>query len=318
MTPVALVVGPPEHGVVRHARRLADAAGWPVATRVEDVPTRGWVVLDVTDRLWGATADVSGPALASALDRLRSRGSRVAVALHDVPFTGDGPVAARRAAVYRGIMQRSDAVFVCSDVERERVDALGGLHVPVAVLPLPVGPRRPTPVGAPARRPESVTVLGFVYPGKGHAEVLAAMAGLPRGVALVCAGRASDGHEDLLDELRAGDRAVHVTGFVPDATLVEVLQGPTVPVAPNRVVSASASLTTWWEHGRRPLLPDVAYTQEVATDATARTYDDDLAGALRAAFDDPGSTWLAPGVQAGPSVAQVAAARDAWLARWSG
>ena len=49
----AFVVGPPEHGVVRHARQLAAGAGWPVVDRIEHVAPGSWVVLDATDRLWG-------------------------------------------------------------------------------------------------------------------------------------------------------------------------------------------------------------------------------------------------------------------------
>lgn len=312
---VAFVVGPPEHGVVRHARQLATAAGWPVVNRVEQVPRGAWVVLDVTDRLWGSTADVSGPAIASVLESLRGRGTRIAVAVHDVPFAGDGPVFDRRAAVYRSIVQRSDAVFVCSEVERGRLVDLVPVGPQVAVLPLPV-PERRRHSGRPAKA-ESVTVLGYLYPGKGHDEVLAAMAGLPAHIPLVCAGRASDGHDDLMRSLVSGDRPVHVTGFLPDAELAQLLQSATVPVAPNRVVSASASLATWWAHGRRPLAPDIAYTREIGTDETLGWYDADLAKALGRAFEDPASTWLADGVVAGPTLAEVVAARNAWLERWS-
>ena len=312
---VAFVVGPADHGVVRHARQLASAAGWAVVDRVEDVPSRSWVVLDVTDRLWGATSDVSGPALAATLDALRSRGARVAVALHDVPFDGDGPVFDRRAVVYRSIVQRSDAVFVASEVERWRLVHIAPDVTRVAVLPIPVPERRSGP--APHLTPGSVTVLGYLYPGKGHDEVLAAMAGLPPEIPLVCAGRASDGHDDLVRALTAGDRPVHVTGFLPDGDLTRVLHAATVPVAPNRVVSASASIATWWAHGRRPLVPDVAYTREIGTDASLAFYDTDLAGALHRAFTDARSTWLADTVVTGPTLAEVAGMRDAWLARWS-
>ncbi|MHA3701819.1 hypothetical protein ACXR2U_06515 [Jatrophihabitans sp. YIM 134969] len=314
MKAVALVVGPAEHGVVRHARALATTAGWPVLDDPADAPPGSWVVLDVTDRLWGRTAEVSGPAVARALDTVHARGGRVAAALHDVPFDGDGPVAERRAAVYRGIMQRSDAVFVCSETERRRLAAIAPAHPRVAVLPIPVPPptaRPARPVGAPQR---SVGVLGFLYPGKGHDEVLTAMADLPAEVPLVCLGRPADGHADLAAALARRGREVLVTGFLPDDDLAAWAGAVTMAVAPNRVVSASASIATWWSCGRRPLVPDVPYTREIGDDRSLLRYDD-LAPALRAAFADPASTWIT-GPAPGPSVTEVAARRDAFLAGW--
>jgi hypothetical protein len=54
MTVVALIPGPDGHGVVRHGRTLAAAAG-VVEVRVGDVPRGATVVLELTDRLLGPT-----------------------------------------------------------------------------------------------------------------------------------------------------------------------------------------------------------------------------------------------------------------------
>ena len=103
-----------------------------------------------------------------------------------------------------------------------------------------VGPRRRRrPAGGPAQRrrgrgaARQVAVLGWVYPGKGHAEVLAALDGLPGDVGLRVLGGASPGHADLLDGLAAlardGGRDLHVDGWVDDDDLPDLLRAVDVP-----------------------------------------------------------------------------------------
>jgi glycosyltransferase involved in cell wall biosynthesis len=157
-----------------------------------------------------------------------------------------------------------------------------------------------------------VVVLGFLYPGKGHEEALRA---LPPGVGLTALGRASDGHEDLLDSLAALG-PLTVTGYVPDDELPARLRAASVPLAPHRHVSASGSIGSWLSAGRRPLVPDVGYTREVAARCPGALWlYDDLAPALARAMAEPSLTWLAPGTQVGPSMPETLAAyRAVWHA----
>ncbi len=61
MTVEHLLVGPPEHGVTRYARELADAAG----TAGPDV-----VQVHFTDRLFGPTAEESAAAFTARVAEL--------------------------------------------------------------------------------------------------------------------------------------------------------------------------------------------------------------------------------------------------------
>ena len=169
--------------------------------------------------------------------------------------------------------------------------------------------------GGPSERLErSVVILGFVYPGKGHDEALDA---LPVGAGLVALGRASDGHQDLVEQLeqqaaRLG-RRFSASGFVPDAELPGHLRRAAVPLAPHRQVSASASIATWLAAGRRPLVPDTPYAREIAAAyPDTLTIYTALAPALAHAWDHPGTTWLAPGTRIGPTSADVASAYRAF------
>ncbi len=160
-----------------------------------------------------------------------------------------------------------------------------------------------------------MAVLGWVYPGKGHTEVLTALDGLPADVGLRVLGGASPGHADLLDALaaqaRAAGRTLDVDGWVDDADLPDLLRTVDVPVFAPRHVSASASLTAWLASGRRPVTVRSDYTDEVARRApgTLLLVDDSpaaLAAGIRHALDDPALTHLRPGLPVGPDPAEAA------------
>jgi glycosyltransferase involved in cell wall biosynthesis len=291
-----LVVGPAEHGVTRCARDLAAAAG--------DAPAPDVLQVHYTDRLFGRTAEESAAAFtafARGLDR------PLVVTLHDVPPADGSPLQQRRARAYAAVVDAAAAVVVNSEHEAARLRAFSAV-VP-HVVPLPVQPLPPGPVPPPDGQ---VVVLGFLYPGKGHEEALRA---LPAGVGLTALGRASDGHDDLVAELAALG-PLTVTGFVPDAELPALLRAASVPLAPHRHVSASGSIGTWLAAGRRPLVPDVDYTREVAARCPGALWlYDDLAPALAAALAEPSLTWLPPGTPTGPTMPEtVAAYRAVWAA----
>ncbi|SDF98999.1 glycosyltransferase [Klenkia brasiliensis] len=289
-----LVVGPPEHGVTRYARELAEAAG--------DAADPDVVHVHYTDRLFGPTAEESATAFAA---RVAELGRPVVVTLHDVPPDDGSVLQQRRARAYAAVVDAAAAVVVNSDHEATRLARFSPVRP--AVVPLPVQPLPPGPVPPPDGQ---VVVLGFLYPGKGHEEALRA---LPPGTGLTALGRPSDGHADLVDQLSALG-PLTVTGYVPDEELPARLRAASVPLAPHRHVSASGSIGSWLAAGRRPLVPDVAYTREVEarSPGTLWLYDE-LGPALAHALAEPSLTWLAPGTPVGPSwVATVAAYRAVW------
>ena len=236
----SVVIGPAEHGVVRHAVQLAHAAGVrrAAAPRHVDDGAAGSARRRCTTGT--SPTGCSAPCVEEATARLlgamtaRRRSPRRQPARR---AGGDGRRARRPAgrgvpASRRDSPTRSSWPVTTSGPawpERARAD-------PSTSSPCPSSrPTRP-PVAGPVAR--SVAVLGFVYPGKGHADVLEAAADLPADVDVVVIGRASDGHEDLLDDLRriAGRqrRRFVVTGYLSDAAVDVQLRRAGVPVVPAR------------------------------------------------------------------------------------
>ena len=249
-----------------------------------------------TDALYGpdiATAARAFTTWAAVLD------VPVVVTLHDVP--GGDPDAARdrrRCAGYREVVRAADAVVVSSGHEAAKVRAFSGADATVVPLPLP----SPPPAGAApdwADRP-TVVVLGFVYPGKGHAAAIEVAARRPEPPLVVAAGGPAAGHDDLLDDLHrlASDRGVEFacTGTVSDAELGAAARAATVPVALHPGASASGSLLTWLAHARRPVVLAGPYSREVGSRTGALLLcegDDDVDRAVDEAVGDPSLTRLA-------------------------
>ena len=327
-----VVIGPEEHGVVRHARSVAQACGHPLlrAERPHEVDpqrlTRASVVhVPFTERLFAPTAEAAATAYETVVAPALAAGVAVSVTLHDLP-SGSSPLQERRRAAY------------------DRVVALGPGHRGEQPARAGVGcraePQRPQPADGPAagrdcpdvdaalrqaqgalglraggRPSPAVAVLGFLFPDRGYEQVIAA---LPEGVELLALGRPAAGHEDLRDALvaqaAAAGHLMQVTGFLPDAELAGWLRSVAVPVAPNARVGASASIATWIGHGRRPLVPDSAYGRELAERApgTVTLYSTDgsdgLRAAIEAALSEPASTRISDDVWLGPGLAEVAAA----------
>lgn len=293
-----LLVHPGPHGVAVYARQIAAevVAAEPHAriTTVDALaalPEGTPVHAHVTDRLWGASPEEATHALTGLAAR-----HPLTVTLHDVPQESDGERnRPRRRAFYRAVTEASRGVVVNSAHERELLREEGVFDGPVAVVPLPVDS-----VAVPLATPEvddSVGVLGYFYPGKGHDEALeaAATAGLTR---LTVLGRASDGHAGDLDAFarRAGARgvSVEVTGWLDDAEMADRVRRIAVPVIAHRHVSASGSLASWIGWGRRPLAVRNRYNDEMAAlrpGTVTLVEPDALAAAISAARDDEPSTW---------------------------
>lgn len=271
--------GGQHHGVVRHAdtlARLLTASGNP-SLRGDDASAVDVVHAHFTDALWGPDVATA----AAAFRRWRSSvDAPVVVTLHDVPGRDvDPPRDARRTPAYAAVAQACDGVVVSA--AREALPGLGAVVVPLPVVPL----EGPGQVPAWADR-LTVGVLGFVYPGKGHEQVLRAV---PPGQRVVAAGAPSPGHGGLVDDLRAlaDDRGVDlvVTGPLDEPDLHAAVLAVTVPVAAYRTLGSSASVATWAACGRRPLAP--AWSS--ADDGVLVVPD--LAEGIAAALAEPSPTW---------------------------
>lgn len=339
--PTHLVVGPSRHGVVSFALDLADSmtrghnrapvlrvADWTdfdAALEALD-PARG-VHLNFTDRLFGATPADAAQRVVALVRRVEAAGAGVTATLHDVPQAVDGGNYRQRIAAYRTVCAALLGRVTNSEHKRSLLQESAiaePADVIVVPLPLHVDEHHPHHV---AVGPPSVAVLGFVYPGKGHREVIAAMTNAPADAEFLAIGECSAGHEDLAAELgdaaRAAGRRFSLTGYVAAERLSPVLHGVTVPVAHHRHVSASGSLNTWISAHRRPLTPLNRYTIEHDRrhPETVWLYPDTpdgLAAAIESAFAAPDSTWLAEGVGSGVPPAETARLYAEALRGWHG
>lgn len=330
--PALVVLGPPGHGVAAYAADLAAAVrvrepSIPVisvpdlsALMASALPPR--LHLHVTDRLFG----ISPEAAAEGLERLATR-SAVTLTLHDLPQPSDGPAGlVRRALGYRRIARCARGVLVSSEHEaglvREFLDADADPRV------IPLGSRRaqsPDDQPAPAAA-RAVLIAGYVYPGKGHAEAIAAAAGARDAIgadsaAVTCIGAPSLGHEADLETLRETGARLGVdvtsTGYLDAEAYAARLRGAGTPVIAHAHVSSSRSLLDWLESGRSPLTLRSRYTEEIdrLRPGTLRLYESgSLTEAVAASWRDARSTWLTPGTALGPTLDDAARASLAW---WS-
>lgn len=339
--PALLLTGPPRHGVVRYGQDVAEhvARLAPGCAVVHVADPRDLVAaaaahprahLHVTDRVLG-----DGPEAAAALVERVAAVTHLTVTLHDVPQHSDGAVnLPRRVAGYGRIAAAAAGVAVNSAHEAALLveHAVVPARRPVQVVPLGTSPR---PTGAAVAPPDAgalvALVAGYVYPGKGHDDVVRAVATTATrlraaghdltDVAVVAVGGPSAGHEADVDRLRAEATglgvALRVTGSLPDDDFRTALRGPGIPVAAHQHLSASRTLLDWGEAGRRPLVVTSRYAREMAAlrPGTLALYEPAaLADALEAAWRDPGTTTLPPGTGLAPTLADAAAAYLAWWA----
>ncbi|RFA10167.1 hypothetical protein B7R54_13830 [Subtercola boreus] len=355
--PRQLVLGSMRHAVTSYASELAgaldelagasDGGGGTAAVRAESFDGAIEAVagiqslhLQFTDRLFGTT-----PARAADLVEALARHARVTVTLHDLPQPSDGAESlARRAAAYARVAEAADAVACNSRHEALLLAEYSAprLRRDVAVIPLPVGrgaaaaPTAPAPgtpgepgatgasggpnaPGTPAAARREAAILGYFYPGKGHAELIAGVAESGLDLAVLALGTAAPGHEAELaavsaSALRRGVR-FESTGYLDDHELLEHCRRVAVPVAAHQHLSASASINTWIAAGRRPLVPDGRYSRELhqLRPGTVTVYDPDhLHAALATAAAAPESTWLAPGTSIRPHLPDTAERYLAW------
>lgn len=309
--------GDAQHGVDRCAREVAEhpavrRAGARLAMPCE-VEAGARVHVHFTDRLWGSSPEAAADAIVAL-----ARRTALSVTLHDLPQASDGARSmARRVDAYRRVVDAVEAVVCTSAYERDLLAAFAA-DVEPAIVPLACERALPAP-HPPALRRE-IGVLGFFYPGKGHAQAVAASARLREPLPVTAIGRAAPGHEEELDRLvedaaRQGV-ACAATGFLSDAALVERMRATLVPVVAHRHVSASGSLAAWIGAGRRPIVVRNAYFAEMAALRPGTTWlvdDEELPAAIVRAAEDPERTHLAEAVSVRPDLDDVAAA---YLALW--
>jgi hypothetical protein len=292
------ISGPRHHGVVRHARAVAALVAAEGAGVVGSGPA-DLTHAQFSDTLWGPDVATA----AGAYERWSSAVPHpLVVTLHDVPGSDPDPAReARRREGYRRVLAASDGVIVSSRHEATKAAELTPHRPRVIELPLPAGSSRPA-TGATVSWGAGPTLglLGFLYPGKGHAEVIAAAGRRAPAPRVVSLGAVSTGHQSLRRDLalhadRHGVELV-VTGALSDIELTAAMAAVTVPLVPGRLVSASASLVTWVGHGRRPLVAAGAYADELAARhaGIVARYDgpDELDAAIEGALSDPLGTRL--------------------------
>ena len=246
-----LIVGPAGHGVTEYALGLAQAAGAEVIreeTFGDAALPDGPVHVTFTDHLFGPSAGQAVDALLHRLD-----GRDFSVSLHDIPQPEEGSGRfARRADAYRRLHAAASLPVVNSNHEAQFFQG-----APVEVIRLPI------PAVSSQFAPEAGTVgvLGFVYPGKGHEDVVAALGGTDWRVRFL--GSVSAGHEAWAQELVGAAPNVELTGWLSNEEMAHEMGRIAVPVCAHRHFSASGSLMTWLGAGRTVLTSDSAYTREI-------------------------------------------------------
>lgn len=315
--PLHVVQAGTDHGVSILARQVAGAVGAPVADLATAMAASPRPVhVHVTEALFGGPEET-----ARVLVALGER-HPMTVTLHDVPQPGNGTAFERRVQAYRAVLGAATGWVVSSEHERTLAEehlqpgrAGAVVHLPViTAATVPRGAVAPAPTGDPV-----VGLLGWVYPGKGHAQVIAACAALGRPLVVRALGAVVRGHEPLVEELsdmaRAGGLRLEVSGWVGDDDLADALAGVSVPVCAHRSVSASGSLNSWLSGGRRPVVVDGSYAAELDVlrpGTQHRVPLEGLSAAIGRALDDPDLTWLAPDAVLRPDLDDVGAAYLRW------
>lgn len=331
IVPDLFVSGPPEHGVVRYARELAHAVSESFETqdRLTETPprrveSRDGVVrgrplhVHFTDRIFG-----SSPDQAAASFEAMATIAPVSVTVHDIPQGSDGAASLlRRRECYRRVVSSARGV-VCNSFHEVSLLRELGILAPgpdPMVIPLAASPPVPGPE-VPFGHDPVVALVGWVYPGKGHREVVDSLARVRGGAEVVALGSASEGHESDLSVLarHAESLGVHfrATGHLSDEELRLWCRRVAVPIAAHQHISASASILTWLVAGRRPLVIDSRYTREMLElrPGTMTLFDAGrMDAAISKALADPASTVLDPDVDTAPTLTDTVGSYLRW---WS-
>lgn len=183
-----------------------------------------------------------------------------------------------RYAVERDPYRRADQLIVHTRRCRDRLLRLGlpkeRLHwIPGGIPALP----HPGPLPAALdsfMHGDTVTIVGYVSPNKGHDLAVAALALLPERVRLVVAGGTrvpteTETMEALRRQITDGglDQRVQITGFLAEETLAAVLERSRLVLAPHREATGSYSITLPLAAGRATVASDLACFREIQEEA---------------------------------------------------
>lgn len=158
-------------------------------------------------------------------------------------------------ATLRELAKRVDVILVCTQEEARR---LAGRVEPqkLKVVPHFVESRSLSLTAAESREAlnlgdrQVVTILGFIYPYKGHQLLIEALANLPPNVQAIFAGGTETDPEfvrhliQLAQEKGVGDR-LRLTGYLSEAELEAYLIATDLAICPFTQFSASGSISTW-------------------------------------------------------------------------
>jgi glycosyltransferase involved in cell wall biosynthesis len=195
------------------------------------------------------------------------------------------------------VVARSRVVLVCTQEEARRLnDRIATSKV--QIIPHFVETRKIQFSREEARKSLDlegfivITILGFIYSGKGHQLLIQALCDLPETVKVVFAGGVSSGHEAYYQKLmtlakaeRVHDR-IRVTGYLSELELERYLLATDLAVCPFRQTSASGSLSTWLSVACPILassIPQVAEYNALAPGAI-KNFEDYTPNGLKAAI----------------------------------
>ncbi|MER3433506.1 MAG: glycosyltransferase [Leptolyngbya sp. ERB_1_1] len=171
------------------------------------------------------------------------------------------------------VIERSQTVLVCTQEEARRLrDRTTSSKV--KVVPHFVEARHLQIDRAEARKSLGldgltvITLLGFIYSGKGHQLLIEALPQLPDTVKVVFAGGANSGQEAyyqglmaLAEKIGVSDR-IRVTGYLSEQDLEQYLIATDLAVCPFQRASASGSLSTWISVAQPILASNIAQVSE--------------------------------------------------------
>lgn len=154
----------------------------------------------------------------------------------------------------RQVAAQCDLSFVCTQTELKRLDGYVALDK-VKVLPHFVETRNLSISSVEARQHLGlagkiiISLLGFIYRGKGHDLLVKALRFLPPDCIVIFVGGL--GHQAFLDSVlelaeqeKVRDR-IQITGYLPEDKLELYLAATHLAVCPFERTSASGSLSTW-------------------------------------------------------------------------
>ncbi|MBD2594942.1 glycosyltransferase family 4 protein [Nostoc spongiaeforme FACHB-130] len=161
----------------------------------------------------------------------------------------------------RWMFAKVQKVLVCTEQERQRLHTVVGINTlnasKITLIRHFVEERLITANSAIARKKlnlegfQTITLLGWIFPRKGHRLVVEAIPYLSTNIKVIFAGQPSERCDWFLEELLTlaqtlgvKDRLI-VTGYLSEEELEQYLVATDLAICPFQKSSASGSLSTW-------------------------------------------------------------------------